>query len=134
MNLEQRNADLDKKLKDTDIPQAIDTLIKDAKRRKRHVRLLAISLALDVLLTVAFGYISIRTADLASKADSNRAALVRSCETANQSRSDNREIWDYVLELSQRPSTTPAEQETRDKFVAKVNETFKPRNCSEVVE
>ncbi len=133
MNLEQRNAELDKKIESTDLPNAVDTLLKDAKSRRRQIKLLALTVAFDVLLTIGFGYITLKTHDIATKADSNSAAIVRSCESTNESRANNKKLWDYILALPPRTERTPAQTEQLADFQAFVDKTFAPRNCSTVV-
>lgn len=128
MNLDQRNSQLEERLKDSDLSKAVEVLVKDAKKRKRNEKILAISILLDVLLTLGLGLVSIQTHRIAVKADTNRNALIRTCESGNEARKNNREIWDYVLEIT--ANAPPNAQ--REKFISKVNATFAPRDCSSI--
>lgn len=129
-SLDKRNADLEEKIKATDLPKAVETLIKDAKRGRRRFVLLAITVVFDVLLTFGFGYITIRTHNLASQAESNSAAIVRSCEVGNESRANNKKLWEYILGLP--PTSAPSvERDQRiAEFKAFVDKTFAQRDCS----
>lgn len=131
-SLDSRNAQLDQKIEATDLPKAVQTLVKDAARRKHQLIMLAITIGVDVLLTIGFGYVTIRTHNLASQADSNRDAIVRSCETTNEGRANNKKLWVYILGLSPSQQRTPEQTRSLDKFRAFVDETFAPKDCSTI--
>lgn len=134
MSLDTRNAELEEKLEVNPIDEQIAALARSDASRKRQVRWLAVSLALDVLLTIGFGYATLRANNAASKAETTQHSIVRNCETTNESRAKNREIWDYIVQISERPNLTPEQQKTRDDFIMKLNDTFAPRDCSKVVQ
>jgi hypothetical protein len=129
MSLDDRNAELERKLEANPIDDQIAALFRADGRRKFEVRILAVSLLLDVFLTIGFGYVTIQTRELAAQAESNKVALVRNCETANDSRRNNLILWDYLLALPTPPGSTLEQQKTRDGFKAFVEKTFAPRNC-----
>lgn len=132
MNLEQRNNQLEEKLKDSDLTKAVEILIKDAKKRRRQVTILTISVILDIILTAGISYLSIRTHDLASKAESNHEAVVRSCYNSNEARANNSTLWDYLLAAQPKKPLSQEEMKFRDDFVKLKEETFKPRPCNEI--
>lgn len=134
MSLDDRNRELNKKIAEGDLGMAVAVLVQDAKKRKRQVRLLTLSIVLDILLTIGLFYQSHRTAQLASRADSNSAAILRSCETSNEARANNKQLWGFLLSLPTPNAPTIQEQANRDKFAAYVNMTFAPRDCSKVVQ
>ena len=129
MSLDSRNAELNKRIKDTDLPAAVEVLLKDARKRSRQVKLLAISLALDILLTFGFGFVSFRTAEIASQADSNSAALQRTCESTNEARANNKKLWDYLFAQPPAPDQTPEQAAAIAQFKVFVDKTFAPRDC-----
>lgn len=133
MSLEQRNAELEKKLAGSPLPLAIEALIKDASKRKRQVRLLTISIFLDILLTIGLAVVSLNTHKLATQADSNQQAIIRSCETGNEARANNKQLWTYLLNIPTPNAPTFQQQQVRDQFSAFVDKTFAPRDCSKVV-
>lgn len=134
MSLDSRNDQLNEKLDATDLPNAVHVLVKDAHKRKRQLRLLAISITLDLILTGGLAYLSLQTHSIAKQAESNRAAIIRNCETSNDGRAKNKELWDFAFNLP--PATTQTEQQKSnlEKFKAKVDDTFMLRDCSKAVE
>lgn len=131
-SLDQRNAHLDKRIEKTDLPKAVDTLFKAAKKQKRFTRLLAITVIFDVLLTAAFGFITWRTHQIAQQSESNRSALMRSCNITNEGRANNKKLWDYILKLPPSQERTPDQEKRLDEFRAFVDKTFAQRDCSSI--
>lgn len=132
MSLNSRNDELNEKLDGTDLPKAVQVLVKDAKKRKRQVRLLAISITLDIILTLGLAFLSLQTRELAAKAENNHNAIVRNCETSNDARSRNKELWDFAFNLPATSVPTAQQQDNIDKFKAKVDDTFTLRDCSQI--
>ena len=113
--------------------------LKKLARRDRRVRLilrvLAVSLVIDVTLTIVVTVSAVSTRD-------NSAAIHRSqiaaCATANSQRDSERAIWDYVLNDLTRPSPGESDQQkARSKAAvavieAKVAATFADHNCAAV--
>lgn len=132
MSLDDRNAALNQRIKETDLPSAVAVLINDAKRRKLQVRWLAISILLDVLLTFAFGFVSVKTHQIATAADSNHQAIVRNCETSNEARANNKQIWGFLLAVQTPQVPTLQQAQTRQQFQQLVDKTFAPRDCTQI--
>lgn len=135
MSLDDRNAVLEQKLEHNPIDESIASLVAADQRRRRHVRILAISLALDVLLTIGFGYITARTHSLAAQAESNHQSLVRNCETGNEARTKNKQLWTYILSLppsNDGQASTPEQQRRVDDFKKFLDETFALRDCNNI--
>lgn len=132
MGLDERNAVLNQKIDDTDLPNAVATLIKDAHRRKRQLTVLTISIILDLALTIGLGFVSIRTHNLAATAENNKQAILRNCQTSNEARANNKQLWDYLLNLPTPNAPTLQQQQVRIQFGAYVDKTFAPRNCSKM--
>ncbi len=129
MSLDTRNAALNEELEKNPIDVQVEALARADKRQSRQVILLSITVAFDVLLTIGFGYITIRTHQLANQAETNQTALVRNCETANASRKNNQVLWDYILAIPTPNAPTVEQQKNRDDFKAFVDKTFAPRDC-----
>lgn len=132
MNLEQRNKQLEEKLKDSDLPKAVTILIKDAKKRKRNEKILAVSVILDILLTIGFGFITIRTHRLAVQAETNRNSIVRTCQSSNEARANNKLLWDHIIDITNKPPASPEETKGRIDFKAFIDKTFEQRDCSKL--
>lgn len=128
-NLEERDNKLNEEMQKHPAEEAIQVLVKDAHRRKRQVRILAVSVVLNILLTAGFGFLTYKTNQIASLAQSNQDAVVANCEVANESRKNQRELWAYVISLT--PSQPRTEEETTrvDAFQEFVNKTFAERDC-----
>ena len=133
MNLDQRNDELNHKLDESDINEAVFILIKDAKKRKQQIFALAFTIALDIILTLCLILLSFKTSDIASQAENNKQALKRSCETTNAARANNKELWDYLLSLPPREPRTTEEQKQLDAFKEFVNKTFAEKDCNKLV-
>lgn len=134
MSLNSRNDELNERLDATDLPKAVYVLVKDAHKRKRQMKLLAISIALDLILTGGLAALSFKTHSLAKQAESNRTAIIRNCETSNDARSKNNELWQFAFNLPETTKPTPQQQDNIDKFKAKVDDTFMLRDCNKALE
>jgi hypothetical protein len=133
ITLDKRNDELEKKLETSDLPKAVEVLFKDAKKRKRQLMILTISLILDILLTVGLTVVSLRTQQLAIKAENNKDAIYQSCEASNEGRANNRQLWEYILNLPPLEPPTPEREKRIADFRAFVDETFAPRDCDALV-
>jgi hypothetical protein len=133
MSLDSRNEALDKELERNPVDIQVEALAEADKRQRRQVLVLAFTVAFDVLLTFAFGYITLRTHQLASEAETNRTALVRNCETANESRKNQRELWAYVISLTPSQPRTDEQTARVESFQKFVDKTFAPRDCNSEV-
>jgi hypothetical protein len=136
--LDQRSQELDKKMEDNPIDESIDVLVRDAKRRRRQIFWLTISLMLDVLLTIGFGFLSVQTYNAATTAQHSQNAIVASCEAGNEFRVTEAALWNHILNLQPViTNLTPEQQAQRDKTVAEFREylktTFAPRDCSNII-
>lgn len=129
MSLAERDDELDKKLEGNPIDSSIATLTRDARRARRNVRLLAASITLDFVLTIALTVLSFQTNHLATLAQTNKQAVIQNCETANDSRTAQRQLWGYVLSLTPQQPRTAEQQARVDEFAKFVDQTFKPRDC-----
>lgn len=129
MTLDDRNTELDKALKLNPIDEQIAALARSDKSRTSQIRWLAVSLALDVLLTIGFGYTTFQAQRAADQAETNKTAIVRSCETSNEARKNNRVLWDYILSIPPSEPLTKEQKVRVAEFKTFVNKTFAPRNC-----
>lgn len=139
MSLDDRADALDEKLKDNSIDKSVEILVNDAKKRNRQILILAISLILDVVLTVGFAILSIQAQKTAAATRSNREAVVTSCKTGNEFRKTEGQLWEHILSIQ--PvfnNLTPEQQTQRDQTVANFKKylatTFAPRDCNKIIE
>lgn len=129
MSLAERADELDKKLEQNPIDQSIAALVKADNRRRRQVMLLAVSLALEFVLTIGLTFLSFQTNHIAQLAQNNKEAVILNCETANDSREAQRKLWAYVIALPPQQTRTPEQQQRVEEFQVFVDKTFKPRDC-----
>ena len=128
-SLDERNDQLEADLEGNTIDKSIATLTKAAKRQKIQILVLALSVALDLLLTV--GLIGAY-----QKVETNTQAIKARCEQTNASRANNKELWTYLLSVPpdpSRPPRTAGEQAALDAFAKKVDSTFAPTDCTKVL-
>ncbi len=130
MSLDDRNQALNDELERNPIDVQVEALAQADKRQRRQVLILAFTVAFDVLLTIGFGFITLRTHELANLAETNKTALIRNCETANDSRKNQRELWAYVIKLTPIQPRTDEQTARANDLQAFVNKTFAERNCS----
>jgi len=133
MSLDDRNQALNEELERNPVETQVEALARADKRQSRQVVILAITVAFDVLLTLGFGFVTWRTHELTSLADTNQNAIIRNCETANESRKNQRELWAYVISLTPSEPRSPEQVARVDAFQKFVDKTFAPRDCSEEV-
>lgn len=122
MSLDDRNAELEHKLEENPIDNQIAVLVRADRRRKWQV--LALTVIIAVLTVVAF-----KTFQLARLAQSNREAVVASCETSNEARKNNTILWDFILKQPSEKPLTAEQQRVRNDFIDLKNKTFAPRDC-----
>ena len=116
MTLDSRSDELDKKLEDNDIDKGIDALSKGVQRQKRAIILLILAFALDFILTMALAVLAFKTNELAQLAQNNKEAIIQNCETANESRTRDAALWNYIFSITPDKPMTDTE--------AKKNEIF----------
>lgn len=92
---------------------------------RRNRTFVLVDIALTVLLTVLGGGV-VHAIQSAGHANSAQLAL---CQATNTSRAQQIGIWQFVLNLSG-PPRTAHEKQIRDKFLARLHETYAPRDCA----
>lgn len=130
MSLDSRSDELDRKLEGRNtIEDNINALVKDAEQRRRQIRLLTLSIIVELIIVVGLVMLSIRTMDLAALGHSNKAALMQNCETANDSRKSQRKLWGYILAVPPSQPRSPEQELRVQEFKEFVDNTFAPRDC-----
>lgn len=93
--------------------------------------LLAVGLVLDLLVSAFVGVVAIQANHAASQAHIARVTSTLNCQSGNQFRKDNEELWKAVLTLIH--PTTPAGRAFVDSVSAKVEQTFALHICTPAV-
>lgn len=107
--------------------ESVDGLRVQATRSSRMVRILSVSVVIELaLLALAFfGYNEV--SDATDRAD---RALRAGCEAGNDTRAGERDLWAFLLALpSPTPRTAQQEQQVED-LRQFVQVTFAERDCS----
>lgn len=128
-NLEQRDDELNKQMATHPAEESIQVLVKDANRRKRQLRLLTVTVILTLLAVIGLAVVSYKTVQLTKLAQSNRDAVVANCETANDSRQNNKQLWDFVFALPALEPPTPEESARAAQVKDFIAKTFAQRDC-----
>jgi hypothetical protein len=109
------------------VAERLDSVASREKRTRRLSWVLAISFALDIILTVV---VALLTVSAVNQASSIKSSQLAACAIGNATRADERALWGYLVQLSDKnPGTNQSELQ---KFDAFVNKTFAPVNCSQV--
>ena len=99
--------------------------VADASRNTRRLAIgLAVSLVLDVLLTITVTLLSLSA--LSQSAAQHQSQLA-SCAISNDSRTQQRALWGYLFNLAGGAKTSEQKQ-----FLGYVNKTFSPINCAKL--
>lgn len=111
-------------------------------RRNQHMIWgLVASLALDVILSVGFGFVAIqassashRASEATSASAQNRLNALVSCQSSNEARRVSRQMWTYVLDIVSQNNPTPTPEEARQvrTFRAYLATIYADRDCSNV--
>jgi hypothetical protein len=121
-----RSDDLDKRIAGSD---NIDDLVKASQRSRRSIRLLTISIVLDIALTIGLGLVALRAQQASDLANSNQARQYQSCLNGNASRAGQIELWTYIISLPTMTPRTPAQQAQADSFLIYVKQLYGPLRC-----
>lgn len=128
-NLEQRDNELNKQIAEHPAEKSIEVLVKDAKRRSRQLHLLTATVILTLLLTIGLSVVSYKLYHITKLSQSTQTAVVLNCETANDSRRNQKELWDFVFALPALEPPTVEEQARAAQFKAFIGKTFALRDC-----
>lgn len=109
----ERSDALDKKMDAAGLPVEIKALARHITRTRRMVRLLAISVVVDVVLSVVVGVVAFKAEQATNDANQARRAVVASCVSGNAARAVQRDLWGFILSLPPPPTLTPAEAASR---------------------
>lgn len=109
------------------------------KRNRHLIRLVAVSVALDIALSCGLVY-AIHRADQASSAARRAAsAQVVTCRSSNAARAVQTDLWNFILTTFPPPTVeTPAAKTQREatttQFKAYVATAFAQRNCDQLLD
>ncbi len=102
------------------------------ERNRRLIWGLLVSLALDLILSIVVAVVAVQAAETSSAASQNRQMQISSCEAGNQARMVSTQLWNYVLDLSERNIQTPEQRQRIAEFRQYMTTSLAPRDCSVV--
>jgi hypothetical protein len=112
---------------------AIEALTQSGRHQRIMLRVLTVSLVLDIVLSVGLGFVAFQAQRLAAEATSLRQQQRATCLAGNEARAGQITLWHHVL--SDFPATAPRTEEQAQQahqFALYVENLFKPRNCSRI--
>jgi len=112
-----------------DMSEQVVAMVKIVKRDRRLIRGLAISVALDILLSIGIAFIAVTATSAKSQAEEAQDNARVSCLAANETRLAQIQLWDYVLSLASPGSQTPAQKAQIEQFRIYVAQVFAQRDC-----
>lgn len=117
-----------------DLKQEIVGLQQYGQRNRHLIVGLAISLALDVLLTIGVIIAAITANNAGAVADANRQNQFDTCNASNQTRQASRNLWNYVLDTVEKnpQNQTPDRQKQIAEFRAYMQDAYADRDCSHI--
>jgi hypothetical protein len=108
----------------------VDALTRYGHRNRTLIKWVAASLALDMVLSVALGYVAIRAQQVANQADSIAQSQYNSCLAGNEYRKGQLQLWHYVLDLNSTSSNmTELQKQQAGQFRRYVDQQFALRPC-----
>lgn len=132
-NLEERDNELNKQMTKHPAEESVQILVKDAQRRTRQLRILTGSVIFQIFFLFGLAYGWYQNHEIALQAETNKNAIVRSCETSNDSRKNQLELWNYILSITPEQPRSEAQNKQAEEFRAFVNKTFAPRDCQKEI-
>lgn len=105
----------------------VRSLVKSSQRTRRLVRLLVVSVTLDVMLSIGLGALALQAQRASQTAAGSTYQL---CIADNASRDASLQLWDYVLSGGPSVSmTTPDQKATADRLRARIHTELAQHNC-----
>lgn len=106
------------------------------RRGKRVIIALAVSLVLDVALTIGVTITAAQAHDASARANSTVAQLhatqVNACNAGNQTRAAEIQLWNHIASLTVGPQTPAAQRKADEQLLAFVRQTFAAKNCAKI--
>lgn len=105
--------------------------------RNRHlIWALAASLVLDLVLSVAVGFLAVQATNTSKRADEATSAAARNlqtqiatCRAGNEARAANRTLWEYLISVALAGPQQAAQAQFIEQFRTYIGGVFAARNC-----
>ena len=128
-NLRQEAEDLKHAV--TDLSTAVGMLATRGRVNRILIWGLGACLVLGAALGVAVWRVAVSAQHATSLANRNRQIQVVSCQAANESRAQNKHLWDFIILLSRQanPHPTKVQADQLTVIEGEIAATFAPRDC-----
>lgn len=127
---------LDEKINNIDGNSGVPELIRRLNREKKITRILAVSITLDILLTMGLSFLSYKVLDNNNKlVKVSQQSTVHVCEAVNSTNAIQLKLWEYLLSIP--PTAPPVQTPEQMKMAADqlvqfkqyVAKAFAPEQC-----
>jgi hypothetical protein len=108
----------------------IQALRNYGRRNRRYIAGLAISLALDIILSVVLAFVAVTATQANDLATQNHNTQVATCESSNQSRLVTVNLWNYILDSASKNNPDAAKLKQIQDFRAYMEKAYAQRDCS----
>lgn len=118
----------------TDLRDEIHYLRSYGERNRHYIWGLAISLMLDVALSIVVIIVAVQANDANDRANANHQYQIDSCNQSNQARMVSANLWNYVLDAAAKSpeNQTPDRKKQIADFRAYMESAYQQRDCSKV--
>ena len=108
-----------------------------SQRNRRLIKITAVSLVIDVLMSLGLAYAVYRSQEASDRAEAAASATVVTCRSSNEARALQTNLWNFILALPPGPDETPEQRaqraETVGKFKVYIGDAFAPRDCDRLL-
>lgn len=125
-DLIDRSDQLDERIAGSD---AVAALAKASHRNLNLIRLLGAAIILDILLSLAVGYVAYRADQVSRQATSLQQQAHTSCLAGNDARRGQLQLWGYILDLPPSSPPSPEQERQAQQFRQYIQRIFAPRHC-----
>jgi hypothetical protein len=98
-------------------------------RNRRYIVGLAVSIGLDVALSIVVIIVALVVSSTNDIAHQNREAQKASCLSGNDTRAASVQLWSYVLDTAER--NNPANRAQIEDFRTYMKKAYAPRDCNQ---
>lgn len=116
----------------------VSSILTRMSQQRKYIRLLILSIALDLSLTLVLGFITYKTLHNSNQlSKQNKQAIILACEGVNKSNAANLKLWNYIFTLPPSPATVAnltdeqkaAQAKQLKDFKTYINGVFAPQEC-----
>lgn len=103
------------------------------KRNRNWIVGLAVSLTLDIILSVVVAVVAVQASQANDLAHQNRQSQVATCDAGNQARAVSVSLWNYVLDLSSKDpeNQSPQRKQQIEQFRSYMQGAYAQRDCTQ---